>query len=405
MKLNIKNIKTVACIIFLIGITSCVELYEPEIGEYESSLVVDAVLSDQAASSQVKLTESFNYNEASGEPISGAAVIAEDDQGGLFEFEEDAPGIYLLNPDIYEGVIGRNYRLTILLSNGASYASDWEEMKASPDISSIEYEVSQKLQDIPGSLPVPTVNLYVNTEDPSNQTKYYKWSWVETYEFAITSPSRIEVDFQGDATGSSAIVRRLPFDEFEGNRCYKSEDSEGIIIATTENLNENKIARMPIHSFNNMSPKIAFKYSILVKQQVISKKYFLFLKKVQEINQGTGSLFDPIPNEVFGNIKSTNESTRPVLGYFGVGGVEEKRLFINRAEIPKEFAPIRGPECKSDTIPLELSCLYQRTVNGSQVLADYYNVVGLGNIGFILSSPPCNECIATNSSNIKPIFW
>ncbi|MFT4568116.1 MAG: hypothetical protein ACI9FN_003085 [Saprospiraceae bacterium] len=392
--------KFIISISVIIGFASCIELYDPEVGEYLSTLVVEGFVSDRIGASEIKLSTSFAYDENSGNAVSGAKITIEDDNGGQFEFSELEAGIYKSNDSAFKGNAGNSYRLLIALLDGQSYESNWELLKPSPQITSVEYEIVEQLQNEPGSESLLVANFFVNTEDPSESTKYYKWTWEETFEFALTSPSRIRVA----GSGGDEVIR-VPFDDFEGNSCYKTVLSNQIYIATTENLLENKITRMPIHSFGNTSPRLAFQYSILVKQFAISKENYLFLKKIEEINEGRGDLFDPIPNEIFGNIKSSGDQSSPVLGFFGVGGISEQRIIVYRDDIPREFAPIRGPHCVSDTIPLNFTLLSNSIANGRKVLYEYHSIIGVGNIGYILTDAPCNVCSASESTNVKPDFW
>ena len=62
------------------------------------------------------------------------------------------------------------------------------------------------------------------------------------------------------------------------------------------------------------------------------------------LNQNQGALFDPIPYSLTGNIKCVSDRNLPILGYFIVAGASEKRIFIDRSELPEEYRPVSGFE-------------------------------------------------------------
>ncbi|MEO0340477.1 MAG: hypothetical protein AAF242_14860 [Bacteroidota bacterium] len=131
------------------------------------------------------------------------------------------------------------------------------------------------------------------------------------------------------------------------------------------------------------------------------------MRKVVEINQTTGSLFDPIPNEVFGNVRSTSNNNQPVLGYFGVAGVSEKRIFVTREELPMGFNTPPSPACLEDTIQVgDFGLLNDFTKTGNKVFHNYLRAeIGGAIIGYLVSEPKCIFCEDNGATNQRPDFW
>ena len=65
----------------------------------------------------------------------------------------------------------------ITTKNGKEYASDYSVVRTTPEIDSISW-----LRDNGG------VRIYINTHDDQNKTKYYRWSYSETWEFHAALP-------------------------------------------------------------------------------------------------------------------------------------------------------------------------------------------------------------------------
>ena len=67
--------------------------------------------------------------------------------------------------------LNTEYRLKITTANGKEYLSDYMVAKKTPPIDSLEFRQEEK-----------GVQIYVNTHDDSNNTRYYRWDFDETWE-------------------------------------------------------------------------------------------------------------------------------------------------------------------------------------------------------------------------------
>ncbi len=386
-------------------IGACVEPFQPEVGEYDSTLVVDGIFSNSDEPSIVLLSRSFAYADDQGPPIEGAQLMIEDDQGNSTSLTETQAGVYETNPATFKGQIGRSYRLLILTPEGEAFESDWEIMKAAPPIESVRSQFEERIPDDALRNPVPGMQFLVSTKDPENNTQFYHWEFVETYEYGLRYPAIIEVAF-GDRPGrGDDEVSFVKLEDYEGFRCWKTEKSTRILIASTENRTEDIIEDFPIHFVSNITPRLYRRYSLLVKQYAVSKANYEYLRIIKETNQTTGSLFDPIPNELFGNIKNSSGKDIPVLGYFSVAGVSTSRTFVDRTDLPLGVLVPFGPECPLDTIPLNFGSLYNQINFNNKILFNYeYSLTG-NPINYILTRPECAECSALEATNVRPDFW
>lgn len=384
---------------------TCVEPFQPETGKYDSSIVVDGSFTNSEEPSIVKLSRSFAFDEAEGPPIQGAQLIIEDDVGNSTILLETHPGVYQTEPSTYKGKIGRRYRLLILIPEGEELQSDWEELKAAPPVEAIDYQFEEKIPDNPQAQPIQGMQLLLSTRAPENNTRFYRWEFEETYAYGIRYPAAIRVEFGARPGRGQDEVFPIGPDEYEGFTCWKTEKSTRILIASTDHKTEDIIEDFPIHYVDNSTSRLYRRYSILIKQYAVSKGYFEYLKALRETNQTTGSLFDPIPNELFGNIKSSNEKEVSVLGYFSVAGVTSKRVFISREEIPLGIFFPSGPSCVLDTLPLNFGTLHDELKFHKTELFDYlYAPFGIP-IGFIVTNPECAKCSTLGATNVKPDYW
>ena len=92
------------------------------------------------------------------------------------------------------------------------------------------------------------------------------------------------------------------------------------------------------------------RYSILVKQIVLTKDWYEWKQQLQKNTEQLGSIFDAQPSQTGGNIVCTTDTTAKVIGFVGCTSEIEKRIFISRAQIP-EVAVYTGYEtCVADTV-------------------------------------------------------
>ena len=398
-------IYTIYAIIFGLTFQRCVEPFEPEVGEYDSTLVVDGLFSNSEAPSTVILSRSFALDEEFGASISNAVVIIEDDNGGQFTLQESEPGKYQTDPSVFRGTIGSSYRLRVTTSEGNQFESDWELMKEAPPIENLYFEHEEHIPIDPSLNPVLGVQFYLDTNDPEGNTRFYRWEFEETFEYGLRFPARVRADFGAGLGGGDDQIIPIEPGEFEGLKCWKTVNSKRVLIGTTEDLVDDVIKKQALHFVDNSSSRLYLRYSILVRQYAISKAHYDNLRKIEEINQSSGSLFDPIPNEVLSNVRSLEDQDIPVLGYFAVAGESQARIFLDRDDIPEGFGAPFGPVCMTDTLPLNFQRLYQRTESEQFILYDYdRNFFGVIT-GYLITEQPCARCAVNGAQNEAPDFW
>jgi len=383
---------------------ACVEPFEPELGAYEETLVVDGLLTDSDQPTVVRLSRSFAFAGESAQPVFGANVQIEEEGGNSIELMERDSGLYVADPDQFRGQAGKRYRLLLRLRDQSRYESDWELLKPAPPVENISWVEEVQIPDDPDGLTSRGLKFMVTSQVGEGNTQFYRWIWEETYEYINPKPPFIQVVFPGNDP-DSAQFSSIPQEEFAGFRCYKSLTSRRILISDTESLSRDRVEDFPIHFVDLSTPRLYTRYSLLVRQFALSRDYFRFLEKIEQINQSTGSLFDPIPNEVFGNVRPV-DGNQPVLGYFGVAGQSSKRIFVNREDLPLGFSAPPGPLCQEDTVQLgNFERLHLLLQQPNRVFHNYeLNFVG-NPIAYLLTSRPCSFCEDNGATNVAPDYW
>ena len=352
---------------------SCVEPYEPAIlSQDHHYLVVEGFLNSGAGSSQVQLSRTTGLTEFNiHEPESQASVFVESEKGGVYYFQENFGGTYILEPLDLD--FNDRYRLKVVTADGKEYLSDYVEVKETPPIDS----VSWKLED--GGL-----HIYVNTHDPQNNSRYYRWEYEETWEYNVPFSSSLIYD------GERVVLRPNP----TPSNCWKYATSSTLLIGSSAKLQQDKISLQPIIFIPRADRKLSSRYSIMVKQYVLSKKAFEYYRQMEKNSEELGSFFDPQPSEVGGNISSITSPGEPVIGYFSVGSQEQQRIFIDNEELPgwgfKQLCVLEEVLAKEAAT----------TFGGGSLTPVYEGMPGL----YYGVHPTCADC-SLGANPEKPDYW
>lgn len=197
--------------------------------------------------------------------------------------------------------------------------------------------------------------------------------------------------------------------------CYKYEKNQDFILGTTIQRNNDIIERKLLQPINESTDRLYFRYTMLVRQFTLTEQAYKFLEEVVKSNKSQGTLFDPIPYTLVGNVKCITNKDIPVIGYFLVSGVTEKRIFIDRSELPAEYSPTNGiNDCVVHTvyfddgltnyrlIPKVDSLLYQGYVVFEKF--DPHNPTNPKQRGIHIAKPICFNCTLQGDNKV-PDFW
>ncbi len=315
----------------LLLIGSCVDPYRPpQIEAPNRYLVVDGFLNGGSGSSVIKLSRTQNLTDIKKPLVETKATIrVEGSAGEAYSFVEGTAGTYTLASATLP--IGKTYRVRIKTTEGGEYLSDLITIKQTPKIDSLSWTVKND-----------GLQVYVNTHDATNKTRYYRWEYEDTYE--IQTPYSSPFDY----VNGKLINRISP----PVNQCWKTQASTAIILGTSARLSQDVLKEAPLLFIPGSSPKLWIKYSLMVKQYAQSQEAYAYWENLQKTTEQLGGLFDPLPSEVGGNLHSVTNPTEPVLGFLDGYTTEQVRVFINRPlDLPYNLLRTSYESCKLDTIP------------------------------------------------------
>jgi hypothetical protein len=354
-------------------------------------LVVEGVINSSAGETNITLSRTSKLTSQVVLFEVGAKVFVQGEDNTSVPLVETSNGHFTvsnlnLNP-------AKRYRLSIITKDGKTYQSDFSGIKNNPAIDSVSWRREGR-----------DVQLYVNTHDPSNNTKYYQWEYAETWElhsyYLSTLKYKVGTNSKGATTYSAVYNDSSNYGpDMKKFFCWKTEPSTNIMTGTTANL-ASDIINLPVINIPADSWKLNILYSINVRQYSLSQGRYEFLQRMKKNTEGTGSVFDAQPSELNGNIHCVSNPNEPVIGYIDVCPVQEKRIFINRKSLPdwnytQSCSEIEIPNV-SDSIAIKALFLLPTYPNTDPMTGRI--------ISFFAAPPECVDCKLKGSST-KPSFW
>ncbi|PVX45205.1 uncharacterized protein DUF4249 [Flavobacterium sp. 103] len=391
------KIKSASNLIFLLLLcfifNSCTEPYILETNTYEEALVVEATITNELKKQEITLTKTSRFEDKETQIESGADVFITDNAGTRYDFEEES-GKYISTKE-FQAIPGKEYRLTINTKDGRSFVSSTETLTPVNVMQDVKAAVETK-DSLRG------VAIRVTSFDPTNEAKYYRYEYEETYK--IIAPKWVATKAILDDNSNILLVPN-PVDT---KVCYSTKKNTALILTNTSQQTDSHL-NYRVRFISDQNYIITHRYSILVKQYVENLAAYTYYETLKKISE-SGSLLSPRqPGYLYGNLRSTNNPTEKIIGYFDVASVSTKRIYFNYEDLfPGEFAPPYYTNCDEFCYRPGLEPYPCRTFDGfiqdlglnkiayqsANVPSSVYNMVNI----------PCGDCTSF-SSNIKPTFW
>jgi len=359
---------------------ACRDPYNPPVIEQPNSyLVVDGFINTTPGdTSYITLSRTRNLNDsAQFVPEKRATVAVESESGQRVQLRERGNGLYYLPPQSFTS--GQKYRLDVHIYAGSEYASDFVEAKTTPPIDSVTWKKDGN------------VDIYLFTHDPANNTRYYRWDYAETWEYDAFYDSNLGWD------NNTLSIYYLDSSQLT-YQCFREAKSRDISIATTTNLAQDIVDSQRVATVAKGTEKIAYRYSIEVSQFGLTKEAFEYWQLLKKNSNQLGTLFDPQPSQITGNLKCLSNPAEPVIGFISFSSVSKKRIFIRGAEVAPWGYPSEELTCPAHIIPPDSAIYYLQGASYSPA----YFVTG----GYLAVAPQhCVDCRTKGGTTTKPSFW
>jgi hypothetical protein len=282
-----------------------------------SAIVVSGEMSSLAGPYTVRLNYTsayspFDVTEFQGQVIPGADVKILDETGASISLREIQKGVYQ-TPASFVGQVGKKYKVRILTINGKLIESTLDELKAPLPLSTFSYAFknAEKVENM-------RFDLRASLQDIKGSEDFYFIKRQDFIQFLTTCPE------------PPPPPAPVPVCDC---KCWQAPQNTQPILISDFLLDGTSIplALKPV-DYQDLTDVV-----VQLNVYTVSKEAYMFWKRQEEQRTLGGGLFDKVPAQIIGNLRSVNDPGQQVVGYFLVGGLHRQRLKIDRFNgIPEE---------------------------------------------------------------------
>jgi Domain of unknown function (DUF4249) len=380
-------------ILLITGTYSCISPFEFELNDNPAFLLIEGNIY-QYDSCFVKVAyTNQKSNDPVNTPISDAKVFLLENGKIIIPF------IYKKDTEKYRpqdlrfrGCVDCTYQLKIVLPNGKEYESSTDTIKT-PDA----YE---KISDTYNSTK-QKFEVFGELKPKAKESRYYQTYFINykragycaecnggfrEYEVQpnLPCPGRYKSCKPRDPSNNDiAYFYSFPCDiaRNESYNCWNFKRQRYYSIFSDEILSIGspriqRLVEIPLSSY--------IRYYMEVYQNNITVDAYKYLKSLEDNGRRNGTLVDPVPPIIFGNVYLKGDENQRTLGYFQVSGQRKYGYAVERGRIQGE-----------NLLPLDIDLEYD----------------GVRNIIVVAPLPGCNfppyaDCIlSAERTNVRPLNW
>lgn len=373
---------------------SCVYPYDTQLEGEDMDIVVlegDIVIGGNS-SVRISKVNTFSDENSYGEIKAVGSAWVEDDQGTIYKPSSGDNTGYMVIPT-ENAVPGRKHRIKAQVE-GKTYVSDWIESLTPPGIEDISFSLSKDST---------MVEVRATLLPGSEGTGYIGLSFEETWEFHTAYECKYELD----TLSWEVSERRSPYPNYW---CWRSNNSAGLTLLDYTEIGIDKVEEFLVQSFLRTNERNHRRYSVKVNAVTLPAATYRYLKNLEDITNGSGSLFSPNPGEMSSNIACESDPDRRVMGYVVSSLQTSSRAFLD-SRYYSPTTPYTGylyiPERTMATPPdMEL---FEFEYSLGSYPVDFMSLPrgenGQDVEGVYWGPFRCVDCIADGGTKQKPDFW
>jgi hypothetical protein len=373
------KMKKIIPVLLLVSI-GCKESYVPPVNSSKKTfLVVEGFINNGQDSTYISLTHTFSLNDT-GEvtPELHAKLTVEGKDNSSYPLSEWGNGKYGATSLALNNTL--QYRLHIRTTAGKEYVSDYLDLKPSPPIDSISWKrTGDGLQ------------IYANTHDPQSASHYYRWDYQEAWEFHSVYYAYLKW-----VNDQIQPLNPNPF-----YTCYKYATSNTVLVNSTTKLAKDEVYQFPVELIPSNSWMISVRYSIQVKQYVLTTDAYNYWSDLQKNTEQIGSIFSPQPFAEKGNIHNVADTSELVVGFLSAGTLQKQRIFITPGQIPNWQLGYYS-DCNLLNEPTDSLYFYLTQLKGNWPVSQ--EMISPTESRWNIAAQECVDCTLTGTL-IPPSFW
>jgi len=339
------------CIIYLAVLnTSCREPYTASIDNVQKEiLVIEGQLTDAHETCVIRVTKAINFNDkeytydSKVNIVSNAQLSITDNKGKLVNLVYVANGYYTADASKIQGVVGNSYTLRVKMADGTVYESNPETIlhQAASGLLYAEdmtKDVMETMYD--GSIFYSSKKgkeVFADVLADENKPYFFKFETRMIKEM-------IQYEWRSGRVG---LVSPTPVYYWN----VSSLEDKPMVKSTFEKNGQSLIKKLDL---GFMDPEVPytdpkdtlrdpfFLVGWVLSSHIlsISEAEYNFYSKLNEQLSASNKIFDPLPTQLYSNMKCTTDASKIVLGYFGVSAKLKNDMFFNTTRVSRDIVPL-----------------------------------------------------------------
>ncbi|GAB3225281.1 DUF4249 family protein [Algoriphagus aestuariicola] len=311
-----KQYTIAALLLALLSVSSCVDEINLEIVESNQALVVDAWMGNVPEDTYVKIYRTVPYMSGILNPdylsVPVTRVEIEEKDGQTIPFSQVEPTVFKQTWS-FQPSPGKSYRLLVETAEGEVFESSWEVM---PPLVEIEDIVAKAIEK---------EVMLTSGAEPFFQTQTFA-----EVRAKLTDPGLGEFGYLIRTSGITELYTSSSNDRC---RCVCFEDDPDIFAGMNVVSNKNFQGVSFQATIGDVSLSYLGRYFVSTKVKTLNKSGLDYLNRVNDQQRNTGSIFDPAPSRVKGNIKKKGAENETVLGGFFLFQESQHEQMLYRSQI------------------------------------------------------------------------
>lgn len=385
VKMTISKISSLIAVsipfLVLILVNGCQFPYEATIDEKVGILSIDGSIVKGESIQTITISRSTSFYAPEFELVSDCEVLVIDELGTEFMFTETSVGVYTRHITDDQLVYDRNYKARISTPEGKVYESHFETILRGAPVDSVYFESDIKNSGFENE--VSGLQFYIDIVGDESDSKYYRWKLTETWQY--NSLAVVEYIYLNKYFDTA-----YPDSYMDFFTCWNTLLLPGLYSASTVNLVDNTIKKVPLHFVPPNTGRISIKYSLLIEQYSLTTAAYEYWNRTRIETEESSGLYSQQPGQIQSNVFNVNDEDEEVLGYFWAATKSEKRIFL----FPQPGLTEIDPNCQMivlDKYAIERFPVYVFT-------DDFGNE-------FSAVNQTCMNCLLLGGVSEKPDFW
>ena len=259
-------------------------------------------------------------------------------------------------------------------SSSTDYTSDWLEVQPAPSFDKLDYVVDENSIDLKLSLSSP------------GGSGCFRWDFDEIWQFHAPLQATHTYDPE-----QGIYIKYKDYTPYYWCWAYSGSYQAGLAIA--KSTGGERIVDHDFYSISRDNLRLQTLYYIEVKARGISQECYDYLHFFFFFFTSTGSLTNPEPSQILGNIHSDTDPDEVVIGYIEASRIATKSIYI-------EAGYYREGHTRYETFHPDPERLNQFYYNGFRPAFPEQSETDI-----VWIEQRCVDCVAMGGSKYKPPFW